>query len=247
MSDLVTALYDSREEAAQALEVLKIETLLAHAEIYNPTAASVLVLEKLNLSAEERTACIEKLVAGDYLLLARPADCEGTEKIVAVLERLSSEPVRGDRSHDISQAAGTIPKSALVALEERFPVVEEHLNVGTRTVVRGGAKVRTRVEDVPIMREVELTSEFLRVASRPASRSVSELELEQGGLLRDRVFEIAQMREEAFVSKDVVVREEVVVSKTTEHRVEQIHDTVRRTIVETEYLGDAAAGGGEHP
>jgi stress response protein YsnF len=247
MSDLVTALYDTRDEAEQDLQSLKAEVSLDHGEIYNPTAASVLALERLYLTADERTACKEKLVAGDYLLLARPANGEGVERIVAVLERLASEPVHETRSREIPEAPGTMPSSSSVASEERLPVMEEHLHVGARTVVRGGAKVRTRVEELPVMHEIELTSEFVRVASRPTSRSVSEQELEQGGLFRDRVFEIAQMQEEALVSKEVVVREEVVVTKTTEHRIEQIHDTVRRTVVETEYLGSEAAGGREQP
>lgn len=247
MSDLVTALYDSREEAEQALQLLRTEVSLDHGEIYNPTAASVVALQRLDLTPEEQTACKEKLVAGDYLLLAQPANGERVEEIVAVLERLASEPVHDIRSHEIAEASGTIPSSASVAHEVRLPVVEEHLHVGVRTVVRGGAKVRTRVQEVPVMHEIELTSEFVRVASRPASRSVSEQELEQGGLFRDRVFEIAQMREEALVRKDVVVREEVIVSKTTEHRVEQVRDTVRRTVVDTEYLGGEAEGGRDQP
>jgi stress response protein YsnF len=89
--------------------------------------------------------------------------------------------------------------------------------------------------------------EFVRVANRPASRPVSEQELEQGGLLRDRVVEISEVREEAVIAKNVFVREEVVVSKTTERRVEQIHDTVRRTVVETEDLATANASGGGQP
>ena len=126
-------------------------------------------------------------------------------------------------------------------------MVVEELQVGTRTVVRGGAKVHARVEEVPAAQEVELLSEFVRVASRPASRSVSEHELEQGGLLRARVFEVAQFREEALVTKEVVVREEIVVSKATESRVEQIHETVRRTVVETEYFGEDGTGGRAQP
>jgi stress response protein YsnF len=61
------------------------------------------------------------------------------------------------------------------------------------------------------------------------------------------MFEIAQLREEAVVSKEVVVREEVVVSKTTERRVEQIHDTVRRTMVETEYFDADGVGSRGRP
>jgi stress response protein YsnF len=44
------------------------------------------------------------------------------------------------------------------------------------------------------------------------------------------------MREEAVVSKQAFVREELIVKKTIERRVEQIDETVRRTEVETERL-----------
>lgn len=242
MSDIVTALYDSREEASRALRSLRAELPLCYADVYDPTAASFLAIQRLNLSAEEQAACEEKLVSGDYLLLAQAPRGEGPEHIIAVLERIAAEPVHGTQSHTPSEAAGTIGSGSSVVSEERFPVVEEELHVGTRTVARGGARVRTRVEDVPIVQEVDLLSELLRVASRPASRPVSEQELEQGGLLRERAFEIAQFREEVVVSKEVVIREEVVVSKTTERRTEQIHDTVRRTVVETEYLDAEEAG-----
>jgi hypothetical protein len=242
MSHIVTALYDSREEAARALESLRAEVPLSYADIYNPTAASVLALQRLNLSAEERTACEEKLATGDYLLLAQPPNGEGPESIIAVLEKMAAATVDESQSRATSEVTGTIGSSFSVVSEERLPIVNEELHVGTRTVVRGGARVRTLVEDVPIVQEIDLVSEFVRVASRPASRAVSEQELEQRGLLRDRVFEIAQLREEVVVSKEVVIREEVVVSKTTERRVEQIHDTVRRTVVETEYLEADEAG-----
>jgi stress response protein YsnF len=61
------------------------------------------------------------------------------------------------------------------------------------------------------------------------------------------VVEITEVREEAVVSKEVFVREEVVVSKTTERRVEQIRETVRRTVVETEDLGNEVPGGRGQP
>jgi stress response protein YsnF len=44
------------------------------------------------------------------------------------------------------------------------------------------------------------------------------------------------MREEPVLTKESVVREELVVKKTIERRVEQIHETVRRTAVEVERL-----------
>lgn len=243
MSQIVTALYDSREEAARALHALRAEVELTHAGIYDSSEARLQALRHVDLTPEERAACEAKLASGDYLLLARSRSGEGPDDIIAVLERVAAEPLRETRSPAPSPGTGTVDSTPSVVAEERIPLVEEELQIGTREVVRGGARVRTRVEEVPVVQEIELMSELVRVSSRPASRPVSEQELEHGGLLRDRVIEIAQVREEAVVSKDVVVREEVVVTKTTERRVEQIHETVRRTEVETEDLADEVAGG----
>lgn len=247
MSHTVTALYDTREEAARALQSLRAQVSLVHADIYDRSEASLQALRAVDLTPEERSACEGKLATGDYLLLARPQSGEGPDNIISVLERSAAEPVVDTRSAAPSQGAGTAGSGPSVIAEEGIPLVEEELQVGTREVVRGGARVRTRVEEVPVAQEIELMSESVSVASRPASRPVSEQELERGGLLRDRVIEIAQVREEAVVSKEVVVREEVVVTKTTERRVQQIHDTVRRTVVETEDLRDAVTGGRGQP
>jgi uncharacterized protein (TIGR02271 family) len=255
MSPIVTALYDSREEAARALHALRAEVSLAHAGIYDRSEARLQALRHVDLTPEERAACESKLASGDYLLLARPRGGEGPESIISVLERVAAEPPRETRSPAPLQGSGTVEGSPSVTAEstpsviaeERIPLVEEELQIGTREVVRGGARVRSRVEEVPVAQDIELMSEFVRVSSRPASRPVSEQELEQGGLLRDRVIEIAQVREEAVVTKEVVVREEIVVTKTTERRVEQIHETVRRTEVETEDLGAEAASGRGRP
>ena len=247
MSPIVSALYDTRAEADQALRALRAEVPLAHADVYDPGEAGLQALDDVALTPEERDACEDKLATGDYLLLARPPFDGDPDDIIEVLERMAAgapgEPPLRDRSDD----TGATASSPRVITEERLPIVEEELRIGIREVVRGGARVRTRVEELPFAEDVELLSECVRVASRPASRPVSEQELESGGLLRDRVIEIAQVREEAVVSKDVFVREEVVVSKTTERRVEHIHETVRRTVVETDDLGDRVPGDRRQP
>ena len=243
MSDTVTALYDSRQEAERALQSLRAEVSLTHADIYDRTDKSLQALRRLDLTPDVRTACESKLAAGEYLLLAQPLSGEGPDNIIAVLERMAAEPFGESHSRAPSEATGTIGSKSPVIAEERIPIVEEELRVGIREVVRGGARVRTRVEEIPVVQEIELMSEFVRVSSRPASRPVSEQEMEHGGLLRDRVIEITQVREEAVVSKEVFVREEVVVSKTTERHVQQIHETIRRTVVETEDLGIDRTGG----
>jgi stress response protein YsnF len=134
-----------------------------------------------------------------------------------------------------------------VQAEERVPVVEEELRIGTRSVLRGGARVHSYVEEVPVVEEIELLEERTRVERRPVNRQLTEEEIVASGLLQDRVVEITQMREEAVLTKQAFVREELVVKKTVERRVEQVRDTVRRTAVEVERLEPELAGTSQNP
>ena len=142
----------------------------------------------------------------------------------------------------VENPAVSAPAEAIAStdpVEERIPIVEEELRIGKREVLRGGARVHARVEEHPVREEVELLAEHTSVERRPATRKLSEEELEQGGLLRERVIEVSEMREEAVVSKEAFVREEVIVKKTVERRTEVIDETVRRTEIETERLPGA--------
>jgi stress response protein YsnF len=237
MSPTVTALYDTRDEADRALQSLKAQVSLAHAAVYDRSNSSLAALKRLDLTPEERAACEEKVATGEYMLLAQIGNDEDPERIIAVLQRIADKDASRSNSGGSQSGRGAIDERSSVIAEERLPVVEEELRVGTREVVRGGVKVRTRVQEVPVMQEVELREELARIEMRPSARPISEQELEKARLLRERVIEIAQVREEAVVSKEAFVREEVVVSKATERRIEQIHETVRRTEVETEELG----------
>jgi uncharacterized protein (TIGR02271 family) len=243
MSSTVTALYDTREEAGRALHSLQAEAPDVPADIYDSTPAGLVRLRGLDLSPDDRAACEEKLASGDYLLLARVGSDAEVARIVSVLERIADEDPGRAQWQPLPAATEAAEKAAPVIAEERVPLIEEELRIGTREVVRGGVRVRTRVEEVPVTEEIALLEELARAETRPASRAVSPQELEEAGLLRDRVIEIALAREEAVVTKEAFVREEVVIRKTTRRRVKQIHETVRRTEVETEELGaDAAAG-----
>lgn len=150
-------------------------------------------------------------------------------------------PWEGFRVEDPAAATPQAPAepAQAEAAEERIPVIEEELRIGKREVLRGGVRVHARVEEQPVQQEVELLAEHVSIERRPALRKLSEEELEAGGLLRDRVIEISEMREEAVVSKEAFVREELVVRKTVERRTELIEDTVRRTEVEAERLPGA--------
>jgi stress response protein YsnF len=147
--------------------------------------------------------------------------------------------------------AAAEPQAAVVAAEPveleapTIPLVEEELRIGKRSVLRGGARVHSYVEEVPVVEEIELIVERTHVERRPVDRQLTDEEIEASGLLRNRVVEITQMREEAVLTKESFVREELVVKKTVEKRVEQIRDTVRRTAVEVERLEPEYADGNE--
>jgi stress response protein YsnF len=166
---------------------------------------------------------------GEHMLLAQVRTGESPDHIIEVLQRIAAE-------HEARADVTAAP-----AEEERIPVIEEELRVGTREVVRGGARVRAHVEEVPFSQDIELIEDQAWIERRPATRRVEDAELQEGQLLRERVIEITQIREEAVVTKEAFVREEVVVKKNVERRTERIEETLRRTEVEEERLGSDGA------
>jgi len=116
-----------------------------------------------------------------------------------------------------------------------IPVVEEQIQVGKRAVQRGGVRVYSHTVERPVEENITLREEHVRVERRPADRP---LESGDKARIRDQSIEVTEMAEEPVVSKRARVREEVVVGKETTERTEKIRDTVRRTEVEVERLGD---------
>lgn len=115
--------------------------------------------------------------------------------------------------------------------EERIPVVEEQLVVGKREVERGGVRVRSYVSETPVHEQVRLREEHVNVERRPVDQPIDGL---QGDAFRERTIDVTATSEEAVVGKNARVVEEVVVSKTSGERTEEIDDTVRRTEVDVD-------------
>jgi stress response protein YsnF len=233
MTRTVTALYDNLPEAKDALQRLSADVALTGSQIVAADAEGMLALGGLQLSDQDRVACERSLGEGGYLLVAQVQGHENADRIIALLEDYAGGWAAADDSASTSEAE--VPP-ATEATEERLPIVEEEIRIGKREVVRGGARVHTRAAEVPVTEQVELLEEHVSIEGRPVNRTVSEDDLQRGGLLQERVIEIAEMREEAIVSKEAFVREELVVKKNIERRVEQVQETVRRTEVEMEEL-----------
>ncbi len=117
--------------------------------------------------------------------------------------------------------------------ETVLPIVEEELQVGKREVQRGGVRVYTTVEEKPVEAQVTLHEEKVNVERRPVNRPVSDTDM---AAFKEGSFEMTETSEEAVISKQARVVEEVVVNKEGRDRTETVRDTVRRSDVEVEQL-----------
>jgi uncharacterized protein (TIGR02271 family) len=123
--------------------------------------------------------------------------------------------------------AGLTGTTGTTGTSETIPLAEETLRVGKRQISTGRVRVRTYVVETPVNETVRLREEHVEVERRPVDRPATASE----DLFREREVEATTSREEAVVSKDARIREELVLHKSAEERDETIRDTVRRTEV----------------
>jgi uncharacterized protein (TIGR02271 family) len=232
MSRWINALYDTRAEAEVARARLVSEMGIERTSILSKTNESE--LSKLDLSAADREKYSDGLRGGAVLLTAEAKGQKDEVRILRILEEAARDGGPGPAFFR-DGAPGVRPVE-----EQRIPLVEEELRIGKQEVARGGARVKSHVREVPAEADVTLKQERLGFERRPDGKTLSDADLHSGGLLKPRVVEISEMREEAVITKEAFVREEVVVTKTVEERVETIRDTVRRTEVDVDEFG---AGG----
>lgn len=114
--------------------------------------------------------------------------------------------------------------------DEVIPVYEERLNVGKRDVSHGRVRLRSYVVETPVEEQVSLRREHVEVERRPVDRAVTSPEI----AFQDRTIELEEHAEEAVVSKDVRVKEEIALRRVADERTETISDKVRRTEVEVD-------------
>lgn len=117
-----------------------------------------------------------------------------------------------------------------VGREEHIPLAEEQIEVGKRTVERGGVRVRARVVEMPIEELIRLRDETVTVERREVSPDRAATEAD----FQDRTIEVTETDEVPVVSKTARVTGEVVIRKDVDERTETVSDTVRRTEVDVD-------------
>lgn len=113
---------------------------------------------------------------------------------------------------------------------ETIPVVEENLRVGKRDVSNGSVRVRAYTVEEPVREDLSLRDENVTIERKSVDRPLTDAD----NAFRDRTISAEEHHEEAVVSKDARVVEEIGIRKEASERTETISDTVRKTEVEVE-------------
>ena len=205
-------------------------------------------------SGEERerelgAAYADAMNEGDTLLIVDVEDSMA-DRTAAVLNQYGAIDVgRRTQVNDeqkSAQAAGpkeTIPsppasRSVPLTVQTIMPVIQEELEIGKRTIERGGVRVHSHVEEMPVEEVIRLREEHVEVERRAVDRPASPADV-----FEEIMVEVTATAEQPVVAKVTRVVEEVIIAKTTEERDETIEDTVRRQEVEVEPLKQTGTGG----
>lgn len=115
--------------------------------------------------------------------------------------------------------------------DESVNVIKEDLQVGKREVETGGVRVRSRIIERPVEEHLRLRTEHVHVERNPVDRKATDAELEN---FKDGTIEMTEHAEEAVVSKEARVTEEIHLKKDVEEKDETIRENVRETEVDVD-------------
>jgi stress response protein YsnF len=151
---------------------------------------------------------------------------------------------RADETFEMMNDLGALDLDELLAeaeaseeeeeTEETVPVVEEQVSIGKRKVMRGGVRVTSKVTERPVEETVRLREEKVEVEQSRADRKLSPQEAEKA--FQQKTVELAETAEEAVISKEARVVEEVSLRKSAAEREETVQAKARRTEVKVEEL-----------
>lgn len=254
-----TALYESREDAERTqaeltrLGIIDVdgETNIHDRDTADFSDAGLTTatsrrgffagLRDLFVSEEDSHTYAEGVKRGHFLLTVK-TDEANADRVQAVLEGSNAVDVDEKaatwrREGWAGPAAAAATATATPTGETHIPIVEEQLIVGKREVARGGVRVRSYVRETPVTEQVTLREEQVHIERRPVDGTVRTAGLDADPF-QERSVEVTATAEEAVVGKAARVVEEVVVTKDVDQHVETISDTVRRTEVDVDRLGD---------
>ena len=185
---------------------------------------------------DQAKACVEEAVAVG-ISVVEVKDAADGDLETYLMERKNVLAIKGGITTAPSMRSSEVDASLGLVGDEVIPIIEERLDVGKREVSHGKLSVHSHVVETAVTERVTLRTESVQVDRRPVDRAVEALQ----DPFRDRTIELEEFAEEAIVSKDVRVIEEISLRKEIHDRTETVHDTLRHTEVE---IDDGRTGNG---
>lgn len=111
---------------------------------------------------------------------------------------------------------------------DTLKVIKENIAIGKREVQTGGATVRSRIVEKPVVEELRLREEHIVVNRTPVDRVATSADIASA----TGTISMTETAEEAVVAKEARVVEEISLGKEVNTRTEKITETLRETEVD---------------
>jgi len=261
MGYTVVGIFDSKNEAREAMDELihsgfvKENIDLSEGNHAGDSAATSTTtsdsdsvggfFSNLFSDDEDQARSYTNVARDSEAILTVQADSqERANEVAAIFDRHGSIDVDNRSSQyqeGYSQTSGSAATIADRVTTENYsatdratiPVMEEEVQVGKRQVETGGVRVRSRVIEKPVEEHLRLRQERVIVNRHPVNRAVTDADMTN---FKQGDFEITERGEEAVVSKQARVVEEIEIGKQVEERDQVVSDTVRRTDVDVQEI-----------
>ena len=116
-----------------------------------------------------------------------------------------------------------------------IPVIEENVEIGKQKVKTGGAYIKAKIVERPVEETVNLQEEHLNIDRKPVDRPANSTDFDT---FKEGVIELEEQAEVPVVNKQARVVEEISINKEVSEHTETVRDTVRKTEVDIENLGN---------
>ncbi|MCU0893404.1 MAG: YsnF/AvaK domain-containing protein [Rhodospirillales bacterium] len=231
MSTTIIAMYDDAAKAETVVnEIVRAGISRDQVQVLsgngNGTASVIDKLSEQGVEKDEAAVYAEAIGKGRSMVTVQAPD-ERADETFEMMNELGARDL-----DELLAEAETSQKEE--ETEETVPVVEEQVSIGKRKVMRGGVRVTSTVSERPVEETVRLREETVEVEQAPADRKLSPQEAEKA--FQQKTVELAETAEEAVISKEARVVEEVSLRKSAAEREETVQTKARRTEVKVEEL-----------
>jgi stress response protein YsnF len=213
-------------------ELIKVGVKKDAVSVFSDKAGSKLVRELVERGyQEDRAHQYAQAMENGGIVIAAEADDNKVDEVIEVMNRF-----------DLKTPEELIKRPGHGRNEEveTAQAVEETVRIGKEQVT-GGKRLVTNVTEREIEKPVTLREETVEVERSRENRRLSPDEASRA--FEEKTIEMTATNERPVVSKEARVIEEVALRKQSDERKEVIHDTVRRSEVEVEDIGQQAKGG----